>query len=70
MVLLICLTILSSVKLVPLIKSDVPALTVPINVSQKFSVFGSAIYFTGETQDISCSLLLGGSANIAMPNST
>ena len=48
----------------PVIKTDIPALTVPINFSQKYAVFGSPSYFTGESEGISCSLTLGASADV------
>ena len=48
----------------PVIKTDIPALSLPINFSQKYAVFGSPAYFTGETEDISCSLTLGASADV------
>ena len=59
-----------TVQSAPVIKTDVPALTLPINFSQKYAVFGSPSYFTGETEDISCSLTLGATANVYMTNST
>ena len=59
-----------TVQSAPVIKTDIPTLTFPVNFSQKYAVFGSPEYFTGETEDISCSLTLGATADVSMSNST